>query len=72
VSLLTSAHCCLCPYVAAGHRSQAVVCMWAAVFVCGWLASVSGSHGGSGVIGGHWRSWVVMKVGGGEERGWQR
>ena len=46
--------------------------MWAAVFICGWSASVLGSHGGSGVVGGHWHSWAVMKVGGGEEHGWQR
>jgi len=31
-----------------------------------------GGRGGSGVIGGHWRSWAVMKVGGGEERGWRQ
>jgi len=72
VSLLTSAHCCPCPYMAAGRRSRAVVRMWVAVFVCGWLASVSGGCGGSGVIGGHWCSWMVMKVGHGKERGWWR
>jgi len=31
----------------------------------------SGSHGGSAVVGGHWHSWVVMKVSGGEECSWQ-
>jgi len=49
VRLLTWAHHCPCLYVAAGHRSRAVVdgcwlvvvrlCMWVAVFVCGWSAS---------------------------------
>jgi len=72
VSLLTSARCYLCLYVAAGCRSRAVVRMWAAIFVCGWSASVSGGRGGSGVVGGHWHSWAVTKVGGGEERGWRQ
>jgi len=56
--------------VAAGHRSQAMVHTGTAIFVCGWLASFLGGHGGSVVIGGRWHSWAVMKVSGGEERGW--
>jgi len=37
--------------------------------VGGWL-HFSGGRGGSGVVGGCWRSWAVTKVSGGEERGW--
>jgi len=71
VSLLTSVHCCPCPYVAAGRHSRPVVDghMWAAVFICGWPASFFGQS--------WWRcsrSWLLAFMGdheggGGEERG---
>jgi len=40
-------------------------------FVGGWLC-FAGGRGGSVVIGGHWCSWVVTKVGGGEGCGWRQ
>ena len=70
MSLCTSAHCCPCPYVAVVHEPW-FICGQPSSFVGGRLR-FSGSRGGSGVVGGRWRSWAVTKVGGGEERGWRR
>jgi len=47
------------------------ICGQLSSFVGGWL-HFSGGCGGSGVVGGRWHSWVVTKVGGGEEHGWRR
>ena len=65
MSLLTSVRRCPCPYMAAGR-------MWAAVFICGWLASF---FGWSWWQCGRWWSLAFVgdhEGGGGEEHGgWQ-
>jgi len=52
VSLLTTAHRCLCPYVGAGHHSQAVLDGhgWFWVYLCMWVVVVVG------------QTWVVVGV----------
>jgi len=49
----------------------ACVCLWVQAIVRGvGIGYFLAGHGGAAVVGGHWRSWAVMKGSGGDECCW--